>query len=92
VHTATSKKGGVDVSVSDAGHGIPAERLPGIFDSFASSKKDGMGLGLSIARSIVEAHGGTIHAENHPGQGACFRVTLPANGRKPHGSPVERQA
>jgi signal transduction histidine kinase len=55
----TARAGGdVEVSVTDAGHGIPAERMPRLFESFFSTKQHGMGLGLSIARSIVEAHGG----------------------------------
>jgi signal transduction histidine kinase len=82
VRTAVNGSGGVEVAVSDAGHGIPAERLPNIFDSFTTSKKDGMGLGLSIARSIVEAHGGKIRAENNADKGATFRFTLPASGNK----------
>jgi PAS domain S-box-containing protein len=70
--------GVVEVSVTDAGPGIAAPQLPRLFESFYTTKKDGMGLGLSIARSIVEAHGGRIWAENAPGRGAIFRFTVPA--------------
>jgi PAS domain S-box-containing protein len=68
----------VEVAVRDTGHGIPADRLPRLFDAFFTTKKDGLGLGLAIARSIVEAHGGRIWAEDHGGRGATFRLTLPA--------------
>lgn len=92
VRTATNGNGGVAVAVSDAGHGIAAERLLTLFDSFTSSKQDGMGLGLSIARSIVEAHGGKIRAENNPDQGATFRFTLPVNGKLSPGMSAEHKA
>jgi signal transduction histidine kinase len=82
VRTVANGSGGVEVAVSDAGHGIPTELSPNIFDSFTSSKRDGMGLGLSITRSIVEAHGGKIRAENNPDMGATFRFTLPANANQ----------
>jgi C4-dicarboxylate-specific signal transduction histidine kinase len=68
----------VEVAVSDTGHGVPADRLPRLFDAFFTTKNEGLGLGLAIARSIVEAHGGRIWAEDHGGQGATFRLTLPA--------------
>ena len=57
--------------------GSAATELPKIFDPFFSTKKDGIGLGLAIARTIVEAHSGRIWAEDHGGRGATFRVTLP---------------
>lgn len=69
--------GDVVIEVSDTGPGILPEQLPRIFDPFFSTKKDGMGIGLSITRSLVESHGGRIWAENNPGGGASFRFTLP---------------
>ncbi|MGY3264897.1 sensor histidine kinase [Lysobacter sp. HA35] len=69
--------GQVQFQVSDAGGGIPESRLAHLFDSFYSSKPHGMGLGLSISRSIAEAHGGSIRAENNNRGGATFRVTFP---------------
>jgi PAS domain S-box-containing protein len=65
-----------EVSVQDRGHGIAAANLPQLFDSFFTTKPEGMGMGLSIARSMVAAHGGRIWAENTPGGGAVFRFTL----------------
>ncbi len=70
--------GEVEVVVSDTGHGIPPDRLPRIFESFFTTKKEGMGLGLSIARSLIDVHHGTITAANNPTGGATFRIRLPA--------------
>ncbi len=67
------------VSVTDQGSGFADSDLSKLFDSFFSTKNKGMGLGLSIARTIVEAHGGTIRAESGPGGGAIFYVRLPAH-------------
>ena len=67
----------VEVAVSDTGRGIPADRLPRVFDAFFTTKADGLGLGLAIARSIVEWHGGRIWAEDRDGRGATFRMRLP---------------
>jgi len=67
----------VVVSVIDFGQGIPAEGLARVFDPFFTTKEQGMGVGLSIARTIVEAHRGRIWAEHRPGGGAIFHVSLP---------------
>jgi signal transduction histidine kinase len=66
-----------DVSVSDSGPGIPPDKLNDIFTPFFSTKEKGMGIGLSIARTIVEAHRGCLWAENQAGRGAVFHVRLP---------------
>jgi signal transduction histidine kinase len=77
VRTALRPDGNAEVAVSDRGHGIAHDQLPRLFDSFFTTKQRGMGLGLSIAKSIVEAHGGRIWAEPDRGNGATFRFTLP---------------
>ena len=66
-----------ELSVSDTGLGIPTEKLKEVFESFFTTKAKGMGLGLSIARTIVEAHEGEIWAENKAASGAVFYVRLP---------------
>jgi signal transduction histidine kinase len=68
---------GVQITVADNGAGIDPAIAPRLFESFATTKARGLGLGLSIARSIVEAHGGTIAAEAAVGRGTVFRVVLP---------------
>jgi signal transduction histidine kinase len=75
--TESGKGKSVIVSVIDFGQGIPSEGLLRVFDPFFTTKAQGMGVGLSIARTIVEAHGGHIWAEQGPGSGAVFRVSLP---------------
>ena len=77
VEVSTTGHGEIEFQITDAGIGIPVERLGHLFDSFYTSKAHGMGLGLSISRSIIEAHGGRIHVQNNRGAGATFRVTLP---------------
>ena len=67
---------GLEISVSDCGGGIPSGDLERIFDPFVTTKEHGIGLGLSICRTIVVAHGGRLWAENS-GEGATFRFTLP---------------
>jgi len=71
------------ISVADTGAGIPPEDLPHLFDRYwqaRSSRRAGAGLGLAIARGIVEAHGGRIRAESEVGVGTTFTVTLPLEG------------
>lgn len=66
------------VSVKDSGCGIPSQNLLKLFEHFYTSKPDGLGMGLSISRSIVEAHGGHLDVTNNPDRGATFYFTLPA--------------
>ncbi len=65
------------LAISDNGPGIPSELREKLFEPFFSSKKSGMGLGLSISRSIITRHGGRIWAVGNPGQGATFHINLP---------------
>lgn len=67
----------VEISISDSGPGIPPGKLTQVFDPFYTTKDQGMGIGLSIARTIILAHKGNIWAENQNGGGAAFRFTLP---------------
>lgn len=77
--------GRVELLVIDSGEGIPEEHLPNLFtrfyrvDSSRNRRSGGSGLGLSIVREIVEAHGGSVEVESRPGEGTTFRVVLPAN-------------
>jgi two-component system, LuxR family, sensor kinase FixL len=68
----------VEVAVSDTGPGFPDDVKPNLFQTFFTTKETGMGVGLSISRSIIEAHGGRMWAEDNPAGGATFRFTLPA--------------
>jgi C4-dicarboxylate-specific signal transduction histidine kinase len=66
-----------ELSVSDRGPGIPEDKLKEVFEPFFTSKAEGMGMGLSIARTIIEAHHGLILAKNRDHGGASFRIRLP---------------
>lgn len=76
---ALTGDGLVDFSVADSGPGIPPDLMARIFESFFTTKSEGMGLGLALSRSIAEAHGGTLVARNTPGGGACFHLILPTS-------------
>src|SRR5437762_6523178 len=79
VISSRSDKGDVaEVCVRDFGTGLPKDQPDKVFDHFFSTKQKGMGMGLTIVRSIIEAHGGTIVAENAPDRGARMIVRLPA--------------
>jgi two-component system sensor histidine kinase BaeS len=76
--TARAEGAGVIIEVADTGPGIPPDRLERVFERFVKSgDSTGSGLGLSIARDLVEAHGGTITAANRPEGGAVFTIDLP---------------
>jgi PAS domain S-box-containing protein len=80
IRSETSNPADVTVAVRDSGPGMKAQELERIFDSFFSTKEGGLGLGLSISRTIVEAHGGRLWATLNEGCGATFFVSLPASG------------
>jgi signal transduction histidine kinase len=80
IRTAQPDTDWVEVTVQDTGPGISAEILGRIYEPFFSTKPDGLGMGLSICRSIVEAHGGRLQASNNPEGGATFVFALPVAG------------
>jgi C4-dicarboxylate-specific signal transduction histidine kinase len=67
----------IEIIIRDTGPGIPNEHVQRLFEPFFTTKQDGMGMGLAICKTTIEAHGGRITVEGLPGQGATFRVTLP---------------
>jgi C4-dicarboxylate-specific signal transduction histidine kinase len=79
----TEREGGdrVRVSVRDTGVGIEAQSMNKLFDAFYTTKRDGMGIGLSISRSIVERHHGRLWAEPNDGPGATFSLSIPCHGQ-----------
>lgn len=76
--SASSQPGEAIIDVIDTGRGIPPDALASIFDAYYSTKKGGTGLGLAMARRIVEEHGGRISVASEVGKGSDFRVHLPA--------------
>lgn len=68
----------VEVSISDTGKGISAEHLGKIFEPYFSTKQTGFGLGLAVAKKVVEEHGGSISVESRVGEGTTFTIKLPA--------------
>lgn len=73
----------IAVEIADTGPGVSEEMKEQIFNPFFTTKKAGVGLGLAIVSKIIDAHGGSVKLVNSPGQGACFRVTLPAEPARP---------
>ena len=69
--------GGIQIDVEDTGPGIESGQLDKIFDLFFSTKEDGTGIGLTIAKEVIEEHGGRINVESNPGQGTKFSIVLP---------------
>jgi two-component system sensor kinase FixL len=82
VSTVRSDDDTVTINVADSGHGIAEEARTQLFQPFFTTKRQGMGVGLSISRTIVEAHGGQIWAEANPDGGTIFRFTLRTVGKE----------
>jgi C4-dicarboxylate-specific signal transduction histidine kinase len=78
ISTWEAEPNGVLVGVRDSGPGLAPATLERVFDAFYTTKSDGLGMGLSICRSIVEAHGGRLWATGHTPRGAFFQFTIPA--------------
>ena len=77
ISTEQTQTGGVLVSVRNSGPGIDPEHVDRVFDAFYTTKSSGVGIGLSICRSIVEAHGGRLWADANEPRGAVLQFTLP---------------
>ena len=77
ISTEQSQAGGALVSVRDSGPGIDPEHIERVFEAFYTTKPSGVGMGLAICRSIIEAHGGRLWAEPNKPKGAVFQFTLP---------------
>jgi len=80
ISTGKIESGGVLVVVRDSGPGLDAATLEKVFESFYTTKPTGLGMGLSICRSIIEAHGGRLWASKNARRGATFQFTLAADG------------
>ena len=78
--SSEARRNEIEIVVHDTGPGLPADLQGRLFTPFVTTKSHGVGIGLAIARTIVEAHGGSIGARNSPVGGAIFTITLPASG------------
>ena len=78
VYSEAKANGMVELCVSDTGPGVPAQLRERLFDPFFTTKPHGLGLGLSISRSIIAAHGGRLWVSSAPGSGATFCISIPA--------------
>jgi len=88
VITTTEMENMVGIAVADTGCGIAPEVRAQLFQPFITTKRQGMGVGLSISRTIVEAHGGSIAPRSNPGGGTVFSFTLPALSKEEVGDAV----
>jgi len=76
----TSISQAVEIRFKDTGHGVPADKINGLFTEFTTTKGDGIGLGLAISKRIIDAHNGTISIESEIGKGTTVRIILPLSG------------
>ena len=81
IRSTRTDDGQILLSVSDAGIGLPVEKVDEIFNAFFTTKQQGTGMGLSISRRIVESHGGRLWATANSGRGATFHLTVPTDGK-----------
>jgi signal transduction histidine kinase len=79
IRTTREPANRVSVAVRDTGVGVDAERMSKLFDAFHTTKHDGMGIGLSISRSIIERHHGHLWVELHDGPGVTFAFSIPCD-------------
>ncbi len=84
IRTSSREGREVRVSVEDSGVGLTPETAEQVFETFYTTKPEGLGMGLSICRSIIEGHGGRLWVEPHDGPGAVFQFTLPIDTEEPH--------
>ena len=77
ITTAQTADGMTEVAVSDAGEGVPLEKQDQVFDAFFTTKSDGMGMGLTISRTIIESHNGRLWMTPNSDRGVTFHFTLP---------------
>ena len=82
VRSGTDESQGVLVAVQDSGPGLDPKSLDHLFDAFYTTKPQGLGMGLAISRSIVEAHGGRLWATTNAPHGAVFQFTLPIGSER----------
>jgi PAS domain S-box-containing protein len=82
ISTADAANGRVEIAVADTGPGLAPDALERVFEPFFTTKPDGIGIGLALSRSIVDAHGGRLWASARPGGGAVFHLQLPAAGHE----------
>jgi len=89
LRAALDEEGMIHTSIRDQGAGLPADSSEKLFQPFFTTKQDGLGMGLSISRSIIESHAGRLWAQANPDRGATFHFTLPPEASPgPHSAPA----